>query len=423
MTIHGRLRYLDKGAYTVALAPIAQIHHVFRALYNSFISLTWRGLAVRTVTAGKVNVPIALLSMLGVSVAAYYLQEYSYLLVPAAIALWFGDCLWARQRYLNATTIASTSLDISPDQDWVVWQLAKPSAKPQRQRFKTTDIAQVSILNVPFPGGAFDDVLVMLWQVRLILRTGSALHLYEETTAHEALTLAELLANQFSVPIKFAHSEGSNPYAAQLASPEALRHHAQTVNTIQVKKTDYKWQVTYQWNGKNIPLLIGQMFQQAGFLLFLLLMMGILFRVGGAIVILLPFLPKVGDPNALPTLATILQPRLGWLDLVGIFVGMGLLFRRGADLTEPTQLNFGKNSLIVPINKEQTIGFRISEIKTTLVIKKPMPKLIIVAGDQSAELDNLQTEGELRALLSYLDQGMQLFTAKQREPASEELLG
>ncbi|MCS6814764.1 MAG: hypothetical protein NZ772_14515 [Cyanobacteria bacterium] len=420
MVIQGQLRYLDQGIYPVVFAPIAQLKHFFQACYNRLLVLVWPELASRNPIIGTIHWPIVLLSFLGVSLLAYYLKDFSYLLVPGVSGLWFADRWWARQQYLNASTIASTTLDINPAGDLVTWQLTQPNKPPQRQQFKPGDIAQLSILNVPLVGGAFADVVLLLWQVRLILRQGTALRLYEETTAHEALALASRLANEFGVPTKFAFSEGTNPYAAQIIPLEVLIRHAQTVKTVQAKKTDYKWQVTYQWDGSRIGLLIGLMLQRGGFPLFLLLMMGILFRIGGMMAMIIPILPGAEDA-AFSNMIRVLLPSLGWWDMLSIFAGMAIIFRQGALLTNPTQLNFGRNSLIVPISQAQTVSFSIEDIKATLFVKKPFPKLMIVAKQQSVELEHLQTEKDFRALLGYIDQRLQPFTAKQREIASDDL--
>lgn len=420
MTIQGRLRYLDQGIYPVVFAPIAQLKHFFQACYNRLLTLVWPDLASRNPIVGTIHWPVVLLSLLGASLLAYHLKGFSYLLVPGIVGLWFADRWWARQQYLNASMIASTTLDINPDGDLVTWQLTQPNKLPQRQQFKPGDIAQLSILNVPLMGGAFADVVLLLWQVRLILRKGTALHLYEETTAHEALTLASRLANEFAVPIKFAFSEGTNPYAAQIIPLEALTRHAQTVKTVQAKKTDYKWQVTYQWDGSHIGLLVGLMLQRGGFPLFLLLMMGVLSRVGGLVTMMIPILLGA-EGAAFSNMTRVLLPGLDWWDFLSIFAGISIIFRQGARLTNPTQLNFGKNSLIVPISQVQAVSFSIEDIRATLFVKKPFPKLMIVAKQQSAELENLQTEKDFRALLGYIDQGLELFTAKRQEITSDDL--
>lgn len=426
MHFEGSAYFEQKPAYAPALKPIVLLKKLFSALYNLLLQVVWSELVEGKQTdSGATAVLFLLLCVL--SLIFYQFGDYQQPITIAFLLIWTIDRQIALHQFYIAA--ARSTIHLHGGEDWLVWDQQFPDGQHNHLKLNQTQIEQITVHRIAVRGGVFDDQLGLVWQVCLRLCDGTELLVDEQQQANTAFQVARSLAKRFNLPLTFQHSEGQGKFAAEPISGEAMPEgiapqiSAQISatlktfpRTIQVQKNSQQWQICSRWRWTSGWLLIKQIVQKTGFLLFVLWMSNFLVRWGEFLHVLL--IAPQGD--SVFDLFSLLLPHWEWTNVLELGFALIVLLIQGAKLSFEEHLLLNRSSLSFYRNTKRLAQIPLAAIAATLFVKQPDPVLLILTPDRVVEVDGFQQDVEFRAVLLTLDQAIaELQSELQPELQSE----
>ncbi|MBR8829010.1 MAG: hypothetical protein DSM107014_14110 [Gomphosphaeria aponina SAG 52.96 = DSM 107014] len=314
------------------------------------------------------------------------------------LTLWLIDYHLAKKQYLYGKQITVT-MELG-EADSVLWQMLPPEGRILE--FLPTQIRQISLVHQQILGGAFQEVMGTVWQVEINLEDGNNLLIDQEKKAFIAVKKAKIIASYFNVPIIFISSEGKGKYAAEEIAFEAV---AALPQTIKLQQKNGKFHIYSQWQLNNSWLLLKQIFQKSGFLLFLLVMNGFMLGFGALVnAIVLSNLGINVGVVYLPGIFHWFKPELGWTFWLTIAI-LVMIFK-GANLSHAKHIYLDKEELKIYRDNQKIGQIKTKNIETTLLIKEPFSVILILGENQELIIQDLQQEAEFRAFILKLEEGL-----------------
>ncbi len=421
MHFQGSAYFAQPPAYAPLLKPIVLIKKGFSALYQLLLQVIWAELVKGKQTDSLLS---ALLFLL-LCVCSLVVYRFGALQQPITIAfllIWTIDRQIALYefRYRFRSAGSRSIIHLHGSEHWLVWDQQLPDGQHNHLKLRQTEIEQITIHRSELYGGVFDDRLGVVWQINLRLCDASELLVDEQRQVSRALDIARSLAGQLHVPIAFKQSEGQGKLAWEPIDEGMMRSRpadgliefSETFpKTIQVQRTAQQWQISSRWRWISGWLLIQQIGQRTGFLLFVLWMSNFMVYWGAFLHFLLiapgessSLFDLIGD------LIGLLIPPWKWTIALELGFTLLVLLIQGARLSFEEHLLLNRNRLTFYRNTKPLAQISLDAIEATLWVKQPDPVLLIVMsdsveGDRVIEIDGLQREIEFRAMLIALDQG------------------
>lgn len=405
-TFRGRCPSSLQGVYASLTTSGIAIRRLITLPYELIVQLVWSSFTQGRAYDFSISVvAIALFAVL--SALFYSLRDYDSLLILALIGIWLIDYGLAQIHYRRAR---SQAISLSCRSQWCVWQMQlQPN---DRQKFRLTDVRQIEIAPVHLRGGVFQVPLARAWQVALVFINGKLLF-SQEQTAWQALQQGKDLAAYFTVPVQFAHSQGQNPYAAQPLVLQRLRDNRTFPSTIRTQSSSQVWRIDSQWRFSSFGVLLEQIFQEAGFLFFVVAIVNLMILVGKSLFTITAIASgqESFDPATL-TVSGLLMWSVSdfdWLEVVEAAIAIGVLVLKGAELSREEHLRITKDVVQFSLDHQQIAEIPTQAIEATLFIEQPQPLLLILSDQQAIEIPGLQQEIEFRAMLCKLDEALSYF--------------
>lgn len=402
----------DRGIYAAFAALGIALRRVITLPYDLIVQLVWSSFTQgRVYEASLSMVAIVLFCLL--SVLFYYLRNYDSLLIFALVLLWLVDYALAQRHYRHSS---SQPITLSCQSGWGVWQMQ--SQPNDRKKFRVTAVSQIAIAQVHLRGGVFQTHMASVWQVTLVF-VGAELLFSQEQTANAAFQQGKALAKYLTVPLQFAHSQGQNSYAAQPLVLQRLRHVTTFPKTIHAQSSSQAWRIDSRWRFSSFGVLLGQIFQEAGFLFFVVTIVNVMILVGkslftvGAIASGASFSPNTLTVSALMSWGLV---DFDWLEVVEAAIALSILVLKGAELSREEHLRVTKEMVQFSLDHQKIAEIPTGAIEATLFVEKPQLMLLILSQNQAIEIPGLQQEIEFRAMLCKLDEALAYFRSHPDAP-------
>ncbi|WP_008314002.1 hypothetical protein [Leptolyngbya sp. PCC 6406] len=413
MRLKRRLNYLEPTwGYRTVLWPVVQVKEVWEAAYKTLLWLLWANLIGQSLH-GSLRVGLFFLGFCGFSVVVYGLQDYESQIFIAFLAVWGLDAGVSRWRYFQGAEAAWVYLEAGdlgksdPGQGTLETTKVHQALSPVpgdgasnwgdrplyycletyqnrliQGKFTAAQIATITVTYNEARGGPFQTHLGWVWRVSLTLRDQTDWLLGEETDLTVALRQAHQLAAQFFwVPIRIAASEGTGPYACTHPLAQIMqRYRDHPPDTVRLRPTTLGYHLCNRWTWSSVGRFCRDLFQQSGFLLFVVLMTEVMELFGE---LLYGSARIYGNDAAMGVLLVQTVQTLGlsprWHDWAEVAIAMGLLLINGWHLSQNKHLLLDRHRVAFYLNRRLVAQLPTPDIHTLLVVHAPQPLVLIVA--------------------------------------------
>ncbi len=281
--------------------------------------------------------------------------------------------------------------------DWLSWQRHRDET--EHAKFQITEVAQISVVPLQVYGGAFQEIVGIVWQVRLILHNQSEFLIHEAHSATNAFAKAEQLSHHFAVPVIVPGSEGNGQYAAESLNLARSLQRTKVCPTIRCQKSAQQWHLYSEWRASSSWRFLKEVVAKFGFLLFTVIVANLMIFLGGLLHFSLCrwFVPEmIGQIELFPS-------RFNWIAILQLGLALAIMIYKGAKLSREEHLYITPDQLTFFIGSQRIAQVSTASIKALLFLQQPFPMLLVLTADQTIEICELQHETEFRALLSHLD--------------------
>jgi hypothetical protein len=416
-TFRGNFPDIGTGIYVILIAPIAIFKQFMTQLYDLIVHMIWS-----TTTQGRTYEQFAILLALVIfcllSLLSYCFRNYDGLLIIGSFLVWFLDYLFTQSEYLYGKKRVSILLTAQANGN-CIWQQRSSTGKSRWVNFQIRDIKQVLIVQTPIVGGAFQTLGATAWQVKIIFcRDDSELLIYQEETAAKAFQKSKELASYFEVSLVFAHSQGQGCYAADSLDLHQLRQTRNFPQTIRVRSSAHQWRINSHWHLSSSWLLLCQIIEQSGFLLFVVVIINLMICVGKVQWAAIAILSKQASLNAIDltyfNIPSWLMADFDWFTVGEFVLAVIIMVFKGAELSQEEHLCVTRRNTQFFLNHQKIAEIPTSQIEATLFIQQPQPMILIVGDMKAIEIPGLQQEIEFRAMLLKLDDAIAQFQSSDQ---------
>jgi hypothetical protein len=407
-TFRGEYPHIPSSMYGRLILPLVLMKRGMTQVYNLLLHMLWLSFTHKQ-SYNVMTIFFGVIAFVMLSLLSYWGRSYDGLLLAGFLSIWVLDYVFAQseyfhgnQRVLNILTCQSTK---------VIWEQRSPTQKNKWAQFQKETVSHIETIQVPIIGGEFKSVITHAWQVQVILTNGtSKFPIYQEDNAAVAYCKGETLANYFGVPFKFAYSQGQSSCATQPLDLHRLRSLETFPKTIQIRSSSQRWRIDSQWHFSSSGLLLWQVLEESGFLLFVVIVINLMICVGKVINYL--YLAKIGSAS----LNLLIDPNFSWLswildDFDWLTLGefgftIALMVMKGAELSREEHLSLTRETLQFSLGTQLIATMPISSIIATLFVEHPQPLILILNREQAITIPGLQRPIEFRALLFKLDEAI-----------------
>jgi len=413
MLFRGYIFYQSRSFYSYLIWPSVELKKSFQSVYFWIIKVIWLELIEEEKDEYEIINLVAFLVFCLLSLIFYYTQYYTNYIILASLFIWVIDYQLAKYQYLFTKNYINTSLETGKS-DWVIWQIVNPDGKTSREKFKRSEISEISIFRYNITGGAFQEVMGTAWRVHATLCNFSEFLIYEEKSTIEAVQKAKHLATYFDIPLRFAFSEANSNYAEKALKHSDLNYKTKSLKNIKLILTNKQWKLYSQWNNISIGLLLRKNFNQSGFILFLLIMTGVMTSFGGFLNFFIE--PLLGMQRSSLTLdisfsgiLSFLKPKGYWKNIIQFSVAIGVMVYQGWQISKEKRIYIDKDSLNVFLGKRKLAQLKTNELEFLIFIKVPSPAILLIDKTNVVEINNFQDKDEFRLFLLKIELGVKHF--------------
>ncbi len=411
-----------KSEYALIIYPWVQLKRLFESLYRVLVRVMWSELIEGKKKENELVSLLFFLAFCGLSWLSFSFKAAIFPVTVLFFIIWFLDHGIARRAYFRGDYNRPVSLSQTPE-GGVHWQCTLSGGRLLQGDFFWEQVREIAIVSRSVTGGAFQDPLDRVWQAKLVLLDHSDWLIEENRDLLTVLNAAKGLQPYTKTPIIFSGSQGGGDYAEAMLGTEINQVFApglmpnqlglKPTNTEGVKcqQSAQKWHIVSRWHFNNHSWqLAKQIFQQSGFLLFVLLTSGFMVKFGGLLHTL--FRGGRGDElvviNLSPTLAGLFNLGGGQM-LLALGLAIAVMIYRGWQLSRVKHCQLDQHFLRVSVDN-QTLGkLQTQQIEAVLVVPNPELQILIVAKNGFILLPKLQQEADTERYATYLGQGLRIF--------------
>lgn len=143
---------------------------------------------------------------------SFILKNYLQLILIVFIVIWYIDVGIAKQAYQQQKYNRPLQI-LENEAGGIRWLLSLPENKILENSFNWGQVREMAIASRLIFGGAFQEKLDQVWQVKLWLYDGSDWVIEEDANLLVVLKVAKKFQSYADIPIQFAESYGSGDYA------------------------------------------------------------------------------------------------------------------------------------------------------------------------------------------------------------------
>lgn len=412
LIFQGKVTYLSNHWYENLIFPLVQVKKLLQTLYNFLLHLIWSELIYGKKLDNEIAQLVGFIFFCLFSLFAYYLQDYIQILLIISFLIWYLDRWVAKQQYYKNNKIDISVWTINDDE--ITCSLTLPGhdtqsifAKFNQQEIHYLGIAQNSII-----GGAFEESWDKVWQTEIYLYNGKHFLIDEHQFIHQAIQSAQKLANNLNVEIIVKESQGNDQYVEQILEKEVFPNLLKKQNLgVKCYRNPQKWHIYTQWHWTNSWQLIKQIFQKAGFLIFLLIMAGFMIQFGELLHNIILIFQGKDVTIYFPSPLSWFNLNWNWRNLLELAIALGVILYQGWQLSRVKHIYLNKHYLTFAVDNQVIDKLRISDIKTSLVFHQSDPELLIIGSHKTIQISYFQSEHSARVFWHYLDEGINFFSS------------
>ena len=412
LIFQGKVTYLSNHWYENLIFPLVQVKKLLQTLYDFLVHLIWSELIYGKKLDHEIAQLIAFIFFCLLSLFAYYFQDYIQIILLTSFVIWYLDFWVAKQQFYKNNKIDISVFTI--DNNEIVCSLNLPKHDTQSifAKFNATEVDYLGIVRNSLVGGAFEESLAQVWQTEIYLHNGKHFVIDEHKFIHQAIQSAQKLANNLSVEMIVKESQGNNRHVEQILEKD-LSSSLLKKQTIGVKcyRNPQKWHIYTRWHWTNSWQLIKQIFQKAGFLIFLLIMTGFLIQFGELLDNIILVFQGKGVTNYFPSPLSWLNLNWNWRNLLELAIAVGVIIYQGWQLSRVKHIYLTKHYLTFAVDNKVIEKLRISDIKTSLVFYQSDPEVLILGSNQTIPISYFQSENSAQVFWHYLDEGINFFAS------------
>lgn len=405
----GKAFYPQKSIYAIFIFPLVQIKKIFQALYNLLLKLMWVELIKGEIKQNDLAGILLFTLFIVLSWLSFILKNYLQVILIVFIVIWYIDIGIAKQAYQLQKY--DRPLQILQDETGDLrWLLSLPEHKMLENRFNWGQVREIAIASRPIFGGAFGEKLDQIWQVKLWLYDGSDWVIEEDADLLVVFKVAKKLQSYVTVPIQFTESYGSGEYAI-IDLEESKRFIGAVKNWgIKCHKTEKKWYLSSVWKFHHSWQFVKQVFKESGFLLFVLLMSGIMLQFGGFINLFVQ-----GFRGQEPVIIEFAQSPAqlfafwNWHSFLAFGTAIALMIYKGWQLSRVKHSFIDQYFLKVSLDNQSIGKVKTSEIKAVLLVPYPDNRILIISAESVLVIPKLPNLADSLLYLTYLQGAVNYF--------------
>lgn len=413
-----KIAHQEVGFYKYVVWPIVRIKNAFEAVFDTILGMIWSELMGEKQVYSQTAQLIAFLIFSVASFVIYRLPDYvGDLLIWIFVAIWLFDRFLSKHAHFQTEKYEQISLKMGKEQQFI-WRKTDLNGETYKVDFERNSLIQISITRENLPGGAFQGIIGSVWKLYLTLDDGVDLLIDAQKKVIPAIKKAKKLAGYFDVPVKFTDSEGESALAVDASrvgnATVSMKQNCFSPGAIKLKKTTNGFHVYSTWNKRSVLLFLGNVLKRSGFLLFLVIMDGVMFRYGKLLNWLIgPYL-GLHDTTLYLNISfsgvlSIFKPEDGWLDIIGIAFAVAIMLYHGWKMSRRRCVSIDSKKTTFFIGKKPIAELKTDEIELPIFIAIPQPLVLIVDHNNAIAISNLQTDREYRALASGIGEGIKEF--------------
>jgi hypothetical protein len=404
MEFYGSVYQPKRNAFALIFWPIIQIKNLFQVIYQYILHIIWSELVIGKKVENELISLILFVIFCIISLLIYYFQQYSQILLIMLLIVWYIDRHLAHSQYFNNKHQLKVSLKTDED-DNLIWEMNIPDQTNNQVKIERQQLQQILITSNQIKAGAFEEVIGLVWQIELITTEKEHFLLDEKPDILTGLKSAEILANELNLPILFKNSEGNNQYTETLLNREEFEYRNLWPKTIILKHNQTKYHLASQWSWSNSWQLLREIFDKAGFLLFLIIMTNFMryfgelvyFFVGGFLGIMIEIVAIPNDTEWLNINVNLVIP---------VTIAVLLMIFQGWQISRKKHIYLDKYYLKYYIDNQKIGQLKLAQIKACLLITEPEYNIFILTDQEYLRIGKLHREEDYRAMLVGIDQGL-----------------
>lgn len=389
--------------------PLVQIKKIFQALYNLLLKLMWVELIKGEMKQNDLAGILLFTLFIALSWLSFILKNYLQLILIVFVIIWYIDIGIARQAYQQHKYDRPLQI-LENEVGTLRWLLSLPEHKILENSFNWGQVREIAIASRPIFGGAFEEKLDQIWQVKLWLYDGSDWVIEEDADLLVVFKVAKKLQAYADVPIQFAESYGLGKYA--IINLEKSKTFIESVKILGIKfhKTEKKWHLSSVWKFHHSWQFFKQVFKESGFLLFVLLMSGIMLQFGGLINLFVQ-----GFRSQEPVIIEFAQSPAqlfafwNWRSFLAFGTAIALMIYKGWQLSCVKHSFIDQYFLKVSLDNQALGKIKTPEIATLLLAPYPDPRILIISSELVLIIPKLPNLADSLLYLTYLQEAVNYF--------------
>jgi len=402
LLFQGKSIYPQKSVYAILIFPLAWLKKMFQSLYTFLLKVMWAELIEGKKKDNELAGLFLFVIFLILSWLSYLSKIYFPIIFTLFLIVWFLDYNFAKSEYRKGKyTIPIKITDKGEER--LLWSFALPHQKPLQSELNWGQIRALMIDHRSIYGGSFQEKIGNVWQISLQGFDGSEWVIDEEKTVTQAFNQVRIFTQWIDVPIIFRGSRGKNNYAEYDLDPDIIKFLDRTKPGVEVQTNQQKWHLYSVWRLRHSWALFKQIFQDSGFILFLLVMSKVMLICGqivdGVIQVFQGNAVILEVPNHLFSQWTFFP----------LLMAIALMIYKGWQLSRVKHSYLGQNVLKVAIDNQVIGKLNTAEIKAILLLANPDSEILILTPKEAIIIPKLQTEEDSQLYLHYLQQGIEYF--------------
>ncbi len=408
----------ESSFFEAVLWPIVKVKNIIQITYDYILGMIWEELMGTKNDYNQLTVLFALFIFLFFSFIIYNIEAYNDLILLIFILIWLFDYMFAKYSYLTKKKSDRLILQKKLDKK-VIWKkITSISMDDLEIAFEINEVKHVNITHTYRYGGAFQEKMGIVWEVNLTLHDGVNLLITEEVNAVAAMKQAQKIVDIFDVSIKFSNSYGNGIFAANSLNnmDVVLSENNMDVSkeTVIIKNDKHKSVVFSKWNFTSVKFFLKTVLHEAGFFLFLLVMIAVMTRFGEYLNWYIA--PHIGmDRPALyiqlsfSSVLRFFKPEFDWIDMFEYFLVIGFMIFSFIKLCKRKYLSIDKDTIKFISGREKPKIIKTRGASLPLFISEPEPMILIIDNQKAIEIKNFQAHDELAMLLQGIEHGIGRF--------------
>ena len=415
----------NKGVFFYTIWPIVQVKKLVQVFFDKVLEMISSELMGHSQELSQGGQIFGFLVLSVFSLVMHTFQEYDDLIFLSLLAIWCLDYILAKGAFKQGNRSGRVLLR-SVENDRMVWRMEGDDDEPLEVMFKREELDQISISRVPILGGAFQEAVGMSWRIALVLEDGDTLLLGEKRVFGKAMQRAKELADRLNIPLKFLDSVGRSELAQEASeaneSPAKSKKEHPPAGKIHTTEKNGKFEVSSAWSQRNFVLLLNRMVRESGFLLFVLIVTGVMIRFGGLLKFLIGRFTGLAaqappiDLNFRSILAAF-KPKGELLDLLEIAFAIAVMIFYGWRMSRKRRLSIDRHLVKFAVGDAATEALKTDRVDFPLFVPGSEPFILLTDRSRAIIIDGLQTEEEYRAWISKIEEGLE----KLRDAGSSQV--